>query len=397
MATVTNAPSGLDEDPAAYLALPRFNQTLDFDLQLPGAETHTATVSYALTDAPPDSPWPVVVFFNGLGGHRLIAAMIEGIAREHAVRILTLDKPGGGHSARVPLPLAARTRWMHAALLAVLSHLRITRFAALSHSNGLFYALHTLLHLPPSLTATSWTLTGPFVPASISGALGLRLAAALPASLPNALGSLLRVVPPVASAVSWSSGLLSLSAGLLSSPPAAATADGAPPTQEQERQNRLPPHQRGYMHRAVGTACREAIMRQAMGESRAAMGQEALLCLHGGDAAPGGAAPDSVWGLGPGASDAEILRGAFTRLGERYADDALRIHVVYGAADGLVPAKGRAWLREVLGSTGLILESDPPAGTGDGATRWTEVPEAGHDDVLFLEEVVGGILGRVSG
>ncbi|KAJ7306220.1 hypothetical protein DFH08DRAFT_902410 [Mycena albidolilacea] len=403
MTTVIDTPSGLDEDPTAYLALPRFNQTLDLDFELPGAETHTATVSYALTDAPPDSPWPVVVFFNGLGGHRLIAAMIEGIAREHAVQILTLDKPGGGLSslapAGVPLPLALRTRWMHAALLAVLSHLRITRFAALSHSNGLFYALYTLLHLPPSVTATRWTLTGPFIPASISGALGLRLAAALPASLPNALGSLLRVVPPVASAVSWSSGLLSLSAGLLSSPAAAATTDGAPPTQEQEqeRQNRLPPHERGYMHRSVTTACREAIMRQAMGESRAAMGQEALLCLHGGDAAPGGAAPDSVWGLGPGAFDAEILRGAFARLGEHYADDALRIHVVYGAADGLVPAKGRAWLREVLGSTGLIPELDPPAGTDGGAARWTEVPEAGHDDVLFLEEVVGGILGRVSG
>jgi hypothetical protein len=62
------------------LALPCFNQTLDLDFQLSGAETHTTTVSYALTDAPPDSPWLVVVFFNGLGGHRLIAAMIEGIS-----------------------------------------------------------------------------------------------------------------------------------------------------------------------------------------------------------------------------------------------------------------------------------------------------------------------------
>ncbi|KAJ7859365.1 hypothetical protein B0H14DRAFT_3446743 [Mycena olivaceomarginata] len=239
-------------------------------------------------------------------------------------------------------------------------------------------ALYTLLHLPPSVTATSWTLTGPFVPASISGALGLRLAAALPASLPNALGSLLRVVPPVTNAVSWSSGLLSLSAGLPSSPPAAATTDGAPPTQEQDRQNRLPPHQRGYMHRAVTTACREAIMRQAMGESRAAMGQEALLCLHGGDAAPGGAAPDSVWGLGPGASDAEILLGAFTRLGE-----TLRGRRAGGYTS--CTARRTAWCPRRAGP-----------GADGGAARWTEVPEAGHDDVLFLEEVVGGILGRVS-
>ncbi|KAJ6599693.1 hypothetical protein DFH09DRAFT_625824 [Mycena vulgaris] len=99
--------------------------------------------------------------------------MIEGIARAHRVQIITLDKPGGGSSASaVPIPLSLRTRWMHAALLAVLSHTHTPRFAVLSHSNGLFYALYTLLHLPPTLTVTSWTLTGPFVPPS-SDAQGL--------------------------------------------------------------------------------------------------------------------------------------------------------------------------------------------------------------------------------
>ncbi|KAJ7115074.1 hypothetical protein C8R43DRAFT_1242430 [Mycena crocata] len=404
MADTSQPLSGLDADPTAYLALPRFNHSLDFDFEV----GRKSTVTYALTDATPDASWPILVFFNGLGGHRLIAAMMEGIAREHHVQILTLDKPGGGgSSSSTPIPLASRTRWMHTALLAVLAHHRITTFAALSHSNGLFYALYTLLHLPSSFHVTSWTLTGPFVPASISGAVALRLAAALPAPLPNALGALLQVVPPVAAAVSWSGGLLS--------------AVGLRGEQEQEgREGRKPPHQRGYMHRHVGAACRKEIMRRVMEESRVSMGQEALLCLHGGARATSNAAPteeNSVWGIGPGTTDADVLRGAFARLALLYPNDALRMHVVYAADDGMVPAKGRAWLKKVLegrdwpkgvsgleGGTGelneqrlLRAEPESPVGLVEAVSPavWMEVPDAGHDDVLFLEDVVGGIFGRV--
>jgi hypothetical protein len=330
--------------------------------------------------------------------------MTEGIARSHHVQILTLDKPNAS------IPLAARTRWMHAALLAVLAHHTITRFALLSHSNGLFYALYTLLHLPPTLTATTWTLTGPFVPANISGSVALRLAAVLPAPLPGALGSLLQVVPPIARAVSWSGGLLSLSAGLLSSSLSSSSVPSADST---------PPHQRGYIDRTIGPACRAAIMRRGMAESRVAMGQEALICLHGGDAAPRsrslpspstspspGAAStsesesDSVWGLGVGATDADVLRGAFTRLAGRYPSSSssslgLQIRVVYGAADGLVPVRGRVWLKGVLEDVGLMKRGVQEDADID-ADAWAEVPDAGHDDVLFLEEVVGGILRRVA-
>ncbi|KAJ7431108.1 hypothetical protein FB451DRAFT_1381792 [Mycena latifolia] len=57
MATVTQAPSGLDASPSAYLALPRFNNSLDFAFEFDGAES-TATVTYTLTDAPPMIPGP---------------------------------------------------------------------------------------------------------------------------------------------------------------------------------------------------------------------------------------------------------------------------------------------------------------------------------------------------
>ncbi|KAJ7027765.1 hypothetical protein C8F04DRAFT_1237915 [Mycena alexandri] len=331
MATPTQAPTGLDEDPKAYLALPRFNHTLDFDLELPGAESRTASVSYALTDVPPDASWPVLIFFNGLGGHRIIAALTEGIARAHNVQLLTLDKPGaGGSFLGVPIPLAARTRWMHAALLAVLAHEHIPRFAVLSHSNGLFYALYTLLHLPPPLTLPAGPSPAP----------------------------------------SWSGGLLSSNAGMLSAPVGPA-----------EQEARKPPHKRGYVHRHVNAACRAAVMRRAMRESRVAMGQEALFTLHGGEAAPvaamdgGGGESDSVWNIGGGATDMDVLRGAPPR---RCAAAArrLRRRGRAGAGAGAHVAEGRA-------------------GDRGAAAWWKEVPEAGHDDVLFLEEVVGAILGRV--
>ncbi|KAJ7093414.1 hypothetical protein B0H15DRAFT_947538 [Mycena belliarum] len=397
MTAVQQAPSGLDADPSAYLALPRFNNILAFSFDLAGT-AYPSTISYALTFAPPAGAWPVLVFFNGLGGHRLVAALFEGIAREHRVQILVLDKPSGplcqsfaptAPTTPLPLPLALRTRWAHAALLAVLAHHRIARFAALSHSNGVFYALHTLLHLPPGLTPTGWALTGLFIPPSISGSAALRLAAALPHALPNGLGALLQVVPPLASVAGWSGGVWAASAGLLSAAPA--------PDDAAHR----PPHKRGYLARSVSDACRTATMRVGLREGRAVMGQEALLCLHGaepagahGDAGADGGSDarvkhESVWGVGPGGDDAAVLRGAFARLAERYGGGGgMPVWVTYGAADGMVPAKGRAWLHAELEGVGLLRQGDDAA--------WTEVPEAGHDDVLFVDAVVGGILGRVA-
>ncbi|KAJ7106372.1 hypothetical protein C8R44DRAFT_327930 [Mycena epipterygia] len=223
----------------------------------------------------------------------------------------------------------------------------------------------------------------------------------------------MQLVPPVARAVSWSGGLLSMSAGLLS-------VGAADKPDSDARERRKPAHKRGYMHRYVNEACRAALMRRAIDESRVAMGQEVLFCLHGGNLVGGATGAtvgsttssatsgDSIWGLGLGATDADVLRGAFTRLAALYPDDALRIHVVYGAADGMVPARGRAWLKGVLEGVGLINTED--GGFGDtegggvrdmegavdapmlGAGVWTE---AGHDDVLFLEEVVDAIFGRV--
>ncbi|KAJ7628038.1 hypothetical protein DFH06DRAFT_1338864 [Mycena polygramma] len=285
-------------------------------------------------------------------------------------------------SSGVPIPLAVRTRWTHAAHLAILAHHHITRFAVVSHSNGMFYVLHTLLHLSPTLTVTSWTLTSPFIPQDISGSTILRLAAVLPAALPNALGSLLQVAPPIARTLDWSGGLLSSSAGLFSA--AAAHDDGL----YEECESHRPPHRRQYLHRSVSVTTRQATMARGMKEARFAMGQEALFSLHRSKMVPAtdGEESDSCWGIGAGSTAADVLQRAFAGVSERYRGNTLEVHVVYGAEDAIVPLQGRLWLKGLLQATGLLRSED----------EWRQVPDAGHDHILFLEQVMGTILGRIS-
>ncbi|KAJ7437951.1 hypothetical protein FB451DRAFT_1416530 [Mycena latifolia] len=119
------------------------------------------------------------------------------------------------------------------------------------------------------------------------------------------------------------------------------------------------------MHRCVNAACRAAIMRVSMADLRVVMGQEALF---------------SMWGLGVGTDDAAVLQGALRSSRSAIQMAVLRIRIVYGATDGMVPAKRRAWLEGKLEALGLIRADD--------ADAWTEVPDAGHDDVLFLMDKI---------
>ncbi|KAJ7056064.1 hypothetical protein C8F01DRAFT_1156699 [Mycena amicta] len=346
MATYPPHPPFGRQDDTTYLSLARFNNTLDFDFPLDGT-THRATVSYAYTYAPPEASWPVLIFFNGLGGHRLIAALIEGIAREHGVQVLTLDKHGAGGST-IDSPTSTP---------------------------------------PPTRRPDPIHAPGPFVPPSISGSTTLRIASMLPAPFPNALGTILQAAPALGAVISWSGGILSASAGLLS---------GAGATKDTDEAAAAANDHGGFLERHVSTAVRTETMRRGLSESRVSMGQEALFTLHGGEPAPqDGDGDGCVWGIGSGSTDADVFQGAFERIAGRYLHPncplgtQLSVNVVYGAADGMVPKQGRDWLKRLLEATGLIGEADKRA--------WVEVPEAGHDDILFLEEVVSGILRRVVG
>ncbi|KAJ7115069.1 hypothetical protein C8R43DRAFT_1156241 [Mycena crocata] len=180
------------------------------------------------------------------------------------------------------------------------------------------------------------------------------------------------------------------------------------------------------MHRYLSPACRKEIMQRGMAESCVRS-----LVLHGGERCgeirwegtltrQGGPATLQRRTTQSGASaparptqtsTAAPSRGSRALL---YPNDALHMHVVYGADDGMVPVKGCAWLRRVLegrdwagvsmnvdgGGTntdildgGALLWSEPQSPVrlveAMSPAVWQEVPDAGHDDVLFLEDVVG--------
>ncbi|KAJ7200192.1 hypothetical protein GGX14DRAFT_660753 [Mycena pura] len=113
-----------------------------------------------------------------------------------------------------------------------------------------------------------------------------------------------------------------------------------------------------FVERHASAPLRMETTCRALVELRVSIGQEALLSLHGGravgDSDSASGAQDSEWGLGGGATDANVLSGAFQRLAVRGAGagdtGTLPMYVVHGAADWMVPAQGRIqkWLKSVL-------------------------------------------------
>ncbi|GAA6043033.1 hypothetical protein JCM8097_005124 [Rhodosporidiobolus ruineniae] len=433
-------------DPAAFLRRESFHRSVTFTPSYlssaapPSSSSVDApprefTTTYAVagfvppssssssSDEPPKDP-PTVVWLNGLGHHRLAAMLFDGLFASRGVRLITLDRPGAGRST--PCPLGVRVKTAHEALLAVLEKEGVSEFSLLSHSNGVIYALYSLLHFPPASSSSSsapspsaprilsWTLSSPYVPPWHSSHLLLSAARYIPPSLTSHLGGLAtgaqRVLEPFAKSAGWSAGVSGAvkelgamawgsSAGFVS--PGTAAAEGASaggegdgaaepptPTEAEALAQRArfrdlnaarPRHKRLFGGEFYGPSLFGRGMKVAMREGLDGMGQEALICLRQGEAGGTGA-----WfgeEVEDGAAEGELLERAFKAVKERWAAEgreAIPMRVVYGKEDGLVPAKGRAYLRCLLvDQLGLV-----------DAAHWTEVDDAAHDDDLGLSCVI---------
>ena len=321
-----------------------------------------------------------------MGGSRLFGWSLDGIAEQHKLNIVTYDRPSSGGSTACAL--AHRVEWSHYALLAILDALptRPTTFSVLSHSNGLIYALYTLLHLPSHLSVKSWHLTSAYVAPWLSGSVPLTLARMLPAQATAQFGllagSILRTVGPIGNIGSWSAGFARASSGLsglIASATEAPAGDVPADTPERElarfkfRNAARPAHKRLYGRYYYSQACVDLASKFTLAEGTDALGPEALLSFRigGGD----------LWGWGgpegneemAGAELGTLYERGFEALGRRMAarGERIRIQVVFGAQDGLVPEQGRDYLRDLLvEKLALVAEDD-----------WTEVDGAGHDEV----------------
>ena len=417
-----------DPLPAAYLDADRFLHDPAFHRTTTyGGDSRLLTVSYAVAGSR-DLNAPVVVWINGMGGHRLAACLLDGKFAASGVRLITIDRPSAGKSTAVPL--ADRVRLSHEALLAVLAAENTTRFSILSHSNGVVYTLYTLLHLPPHLSVPSWTLSSPWVPPFLSGSTLLSIASWIPTPLTSRLGvfvsGLQRVLGPLDAGLGWSTGVVrgmtEWSSGFVSMgthAPAGSDSttttttpisgvrnenDGGgqepelvTPEKQRERFRRnnakRPYHKQLFGGEYVPPGLFNAGMKIALAEGVDAMGQEAMLCLRQGDGARWGWDDDNDDDESDGSAaesrndEMQLYARGFGRL--RAVVEArghpLRMSVWYGAEDGLIPRRGREYLQRLLCSElGMVPDAE-----------WHEVKDAGHDDTLGLTCVIEPFLEQV--
>ncbi|GAA5951438.1 hypothetical protein JCM21900_004409 [Sporobolomyces salmonicolor] len=384
-------------DPSGYLHSPSFHKSTTFTPTSCTSETHA--VSYAVVGSLLPSS-PVLIWLNGLGGHRLAGLLLDGICAEKGIRLLALDRPSSGTST--PVAVSHRVQTSHEALLAVLDHERITTFSLLSHSNGVIYAIYTLLNLPAHLTVKSWTLSSPFVPPSLSGSVPLSLARYVPPSLTVRFGGLVAGLQKLEVPLSWSSGaardLGGWSSGIMvegmSAVIRASEGEGGerrpPPAKDSpeaqyERFVRTnaqrAPHRRLHAGRSHPAGLFSMGMAVAIEEGLGAMGQEALVTLRVGDGKYWG------WGEEEGGDERGLYERGFTELKHVLAERgyAVELSVWYGKDDGMIPSKGREYLRGLLVDRLQLVEAE----------RWTEMEGVGHDEGLQLEVMMDMLLERV--
>ncbi|KAL8279886.1 hypothetical protein RQP46_007736 [Phenoliferia psychrophenolica] len=178
-----------------------------------------------------------------MGGHRLFAWSLDGIANQHHMNVVTFDRPSSGGSSACPLE--HRVEWTHYAILAIIDSLptKPTSFSISSHSNGIIYALYTLLHLPPHLDVKSWHLTSPYVAPWLSGSVPLTLARWLPPNVTAQFGLVVGTVLRTLNSLPFLSSSLSQATSTLTSyisgsgvvpSPTPSPSDSSPPTDTPE-------------------------------------------------------------------------------------------------------------------------------------------------------------------
>lgn len=118
-----------------------FNEKTNQTLQLPDGRT-LSFAEYGSADG------SVLVYCHGYPGSRLEAAFLSARATENHVRVLSLDRPGYGHSS-----FQERRTFLDwpRDLVAVTEHLGIDRFAIVGISGGAPYALACAYQIPERL------------------------------------------------------------------------------------------------------------------------------------------------------------------------------------------------------------------------------------------------------
>ncbi|OTB00026.1 hypothetical protein M426DRAFT_245027 [Hypoxylon sp. CI-4A] len=350
--------SDRDATTRPYLDDERFHQTLT----LPPIETVRPTelkVTYA--DFGHHNHEHVLLFCGPLLGSRYLLTTKDALARQHGVRIVSLDRPGFGGTTDVGP--ADRVRVWLDMVEAVLQHLAIDHVSVLGYSGGAIYAVNVLLHLRHRLHPTHpyVGLCAPWIRPARSGVPLLKLAGLLPGAMVGRYDRVVQFVQAkVAPAIQFSSGLVP-SLGQSPSDPLAPGVDADAVAFEEGLLNEL-------VHRINS-------------EGMQGLGQDALLLLKREDY-PG------CWGswgdydtLVPMLAQVERERcGASSSA----THAPLRVSVYFAESDHMIgTTTGPAWFDHCW----------RPEQRGDGISySSTTIAGANHDNILSLRY---GVLERI--
>ncbi|EXJ79584.1 hypothetical protein A1O3_07863 [Capronia epimyces CBS 606.96] len=175
-------------------------------------------VTYSTTTNFDNVSLPAILFIGPMFGTRWMALHFDKLARDCGVRVICVDRPAFGGSTSVAIDLRMRT-WLET-VPALLRRLDVEHVAMVTHSAGTLYTLNTLFHhrslLDPKAPYVAFL--APWVPTANSGATLATLAAKLPTPLLDSWAGLNTFInTKILPSASWSGGIISSSAALLSS------------------------------------------------------------------------------------------------------------------------------------------------------------------------------------
>jgi pimeloyl-ACP methyl ester carboxylesterase len=349
-----------------------------------------------------ESDRPIILYVLPSGCSRYVGLQLDGIASAHGVRILAVDRPGAGGTPSCQG--VDRMKTSTSQTISVLESLGFgqtpRRINILTHSAGWLYALDLLSQRGDLFDkSTRIAFCSPFVPTHLSGNTVLAM---LPKSVVQLLPSASSLLEVCGSTIAWSSGI-GQDLGLLSSDTIESEKDVAQQKVKGERTRekskaRLPTarfHPPYESHLGLGLEAWKTTKLRQPGHHpktgrRIKDGQSLLFEYLRSEGGAKAMTEDFLFCLGKfEGMDNRAMKGWMeARLGEVascYKREAvgkgsrLRVLVVWGEKDFLIPSKGRTYI------DGLFQLADV------AMIKWI-MADGGHDAAIASKEVMGDVL-----
>ncbi|KAJ1311362.1 hypothetical protein OPQ81_009855 [Rhizoctonia solani] len=333
-------------DPQELLNRPEYNQVITCPRTNTLVKFAETGVTYKAT----------LLFVTPSFCSRLIGApLLSPLAHHYGLRIISLDRPGCGGTPRCSLKdrltiASDNTR-------SVLEHLKIDpeKTAILTHSAGSVFTLHLLDRHPDLFPKNPRVfVTSGWVPVSVSGQTGLGyVPSVLVSSFHHVLSASLPIINSVGASLSFSHGIFSgVDTEVVMPPDVIPRPAAAPGTPHPKHTLRVP--------RVVYDAIIRHVTRH---ESTQGVSDDYLLCL----------------GRGEGSVDSDWFANTVDKISHAFRQRGGKVYfgLWWGEKDALIPIKGQRWYANLLQDRGDVFEVSD-----------VQLPNAGHDDLLSLAEVM---------